>query len=465
MISKMMTPKVKSTIERTIIFSLAAVFIAQQLTHWEPLSLMLGSLVFIAITLLLPQLRGMTLWLTVSFMAVGVLFLFLQKAETRFWFEAASINVTLVTLFVFAPLFGIPVRIPAYMEALNRFYETKVRSRSVLFTGTQLLTQIMGVFLNVGSIPVVYHVVFVKPHPGMSRLLANALNRGFAGAIFWSPYFAAMAVVASSLSLNWSTLLPYMLGLSVISLLVSLAVDYKGLRNAESNPRPSEGEVIKQAEQAANKGKTAFPVGLGVYLASAIVVILVLEQFVQLPMVLITCMAAVLFPLAWCLSKGEFATYRQGLANHVTVTLPALKKEITLFLAAGFFSGSIGTTGFGASVPVLLELIPIPISLSFSIFTVALITVTSMLGLHPIVLVTILATGIDPEVVHISSNYFAVLLLGSWGISNTVSPVSAVNNLLAALFKKPVHELALPNYKFAAYMAVMLLLYLVAVRI
>jgi hypothetical protein len=460
-----MAPTVKSTLEQAVIFSLAAVFIAQQLTHWEPLSLLLGSLVFIAIALLLPRLRGMTLWLTVSFMTMGVLLLFLQKVDARFWFEAAGINVTLVTLFVFAPLFGIPVRLPEYIESLNRFYETKVHNRSVLFAGTQLLTQIMGVFLNVGSIPVVYHVVFAKPHPGMSRLLANALNRGFAGAIIWSPYFAAMAVVASSLSVNWSTLLPYLLGLSLISLLVSLAVDYKGLRYAGVALLQTEGEGVNQTERAANKGKSAFPAGLGVYLASAIAVILVLERLAQLPMVLITCMAAVLFPLIWCLAKGAYATYRQGLANHVTVTLPALKKEITLFLAAGFFSGSIGTTGFGASVPVLLELIPLPISLSFSIFTVALITITSMVGLHPIILVTILATGVDPAVVHISPNYFAVLLLGSWSLSNTVSPASAVNNLLAGLYKKPVYEFALPNYKFAACMGVMLLLYLVAVRI
>ncbi|CAM4125308.1 hypothetical protein L1N85_06365 [Paenibacillus alkaliterrae] len=465
MILKKRFLEVKTALERAVILLLVAVFIAGHLTHWELLSPILGSLVFIAVALMLPQLRGMTLWLTVSFIAFGVILLILQKADAGFWLNAAGINVTLVTLFVFAPLFGIPVRLPDYIESLNRFYETKVRNRSVLFAGTQLLTQIMGVFLNVGSIPVVYHVVFAKPQPGMSRLLANALNRGFAGAIFWSPYFAAMAVVITSLSINWSTLLPYMLGLSMVSILVSLAVDFKGLRHTESTLSQAEREVIELAGPAANKGKAVFPAGLGVYLASAIVVILVLERLVELPMVMITCMAAVLFPLIWCFAKGAMETYRQGLKNHVTVTLPALKKEMTLFLAAGFFSGSIGATGFGASVPGLLELIPLPISVSFSVCTVALITVTSMVGLHPIVLVTILATGIDPAVVHISPNYFAVLLLGSWGLSNTVSPASAVNNLLAGVFKKPVFEFTLANYKFAACMAVVLLLYLAAVRI
>ncbi|MCA0756303.1 hypothetical protein KP806_14710 [Paenibacillus sp. N4] len=460
-VSKIAAPAVKTVFERTIIFVLAAVFIAQQLTHWGPLAVLQGILVFIAIALLLPQLKGMTLWLSVSFMAVGVILLSVQKADAGYWLEAAGTNVTLVTLFVFAPLFGIPVRIPAYLEALNRFYETQVRSRSVLFVGTQLLTQIMGVFLNVGSIPVVYHIVFAKPQRGMTLLLANALNRGFAGAILWSPYFAAMAVVVSTLSVNWSTLLPYMLGLSFISIVVSLAVDVKGLRHSAEDVK---GQVQSE-EPPAVKRKTSFPAGLGLYLLSAVVVVLVLERFVELPMVLITCMAAAMFPLIWCLAKGTMATYRKGLENHVTVTLPALKKEMTLFLAAGFFSGSFGATGFGAIIPGLLEPIPLPISITFSIVTIVLIMVTSMAGLHPIVPVTIFAAGIDPAAVHITPEYLAVLLLGSWGLSNTISPVSAVNNLLAGLYKKPVYDFAVPNYKFAACMAVMLLLYLIVIRI
>ncbi|UVI30207.1 hypothetical protein [Paenibacillus spongiae] len=458
-----MTINVKASLDRAIIFLLAAVFIAQQLTHWGPLSFLLGSLVFAAIILLMPQLKGLTLWLTAFFMAGGVLLLLLQKADARYWFEAAGINVTLVTLFVFAPMFGIPVRLPDYVAALKRFYETGVRSRTALFTGTQVLTQILGAFINVGSIPVVYHLTFVKPQPGiMSRLLANAMNRGFGGAIFWSPYFAAMTLVTSALSVYWSSVLPYLLGLSLISVLVSLAVDFRGIRMKED---PPDDEAVHPSDEipSASRDHARFPIGLGIYLIAAIAIILLLERLVNLPMVLITCMAAVFFPLIWCLAKGAMTTYRQGLANHVKVTLPALQKEITLFLAAGFFSGSIGATGFGAYVPEVLEKIPLPISLSFSIFTIALITLTSLIGLHPIVPVTILATGIDPLAVHISPVYFAILLLGSWGISNPISPASAVNNLLAGMVKKPVFELAGPNYKYAAAMALVLLLYVAAV--
>lgn len=456
-----MTNKVKAAIDRTIIILLAVVFIVQQVTHWEPLTVLLGCMVFAAIVLLLFQLKGATLWLTAAFVAGGVLLMLLQKADALYWFESASINVTLVTLFVFAPLFGIPVRLPAYVEALKRFYQANVRSKTALFAGTQLLTQIMGAFINVGSIPVVYHLTFVKPQPGiMTRLLVNAMNRGFGGAILWSPYFAAMTIVTSSLSLYWSSLLPYVLGLALLSVLVSWAVDFRWLR--ESRNEEEETASSERERPDANRERAGFPAGLGMYLLLAIAAVLLLERLIDLPMVLITCMAAVLFPLAWCLGKGAMATYRQGLTNHFTVTLPALQKEIALFLAAGFFSGSISATGFGASVPALLDAVPLPISLSFSIAAIALIAATSLIGIHPIVPVTVLATGIDPSAVHISPVYFGVLLLGGWGLSNPISPVSAVNNLLAGILQKSVVELARPNYKYAAVMAVILLLFLSA---
>lgn len=267
---------VKASMDRMIIFLLAAVYIAQQLTHWGPLNGVLGGLVFVAMLMLLPKLKGAALWLSVLFLAGGVTLMLVQRADLNYWLEAASINVTLVTLFVFAPLFGIPVRIPAYVEALKRFYARRVSSGTVLYIGTQILTQIMGAFINVGSIPVVYHLAFVRSYsPRMSGLLASAMNRGFGGAIFWSPYFAAMALVTSALAVSWSSLLPYLIGLSLLSLLASIAVDWKGLGQKANVPEEkrvpaaadSDSAMHRQSGVRAEKRESAaFPLSLGLYL-------------------------------------------------------------------------------------------------------------------------------------------------------------------------------------------------------
>jgi hypothetical protein len=131
-----------------------------------------------------------------------------------------------------------------------------------------------------------------------------------------------------------------------------------------------------------------------------------------------------------------------------------------LFLAAGFFSGSIGGSGFQSTIQALLYPIPLPLSFTFSVFTVVLIGGTSIIGLHPIVPATILASGIDPFSMQISPVFFAVLLLGSWALSNPISPATAVNNLLAGFLNKTVFEVAVPNYKFAGCMAIVLIIFL-----
>jgi hypothetical protein len=269
-----------------------------------------------------------------------------------------------------------------------------------------------------------------------------------------------MTVVTTSLGLSWSSILPYVFVLATLSLLVSWIVDFPELRRATADLTQDSSQ-----ESAPNRVRAAFPIGLGLYLFLAIIAILLLEQVIKLPMVLLICLAAVVFPFIWCSFKKALVTYRDGLKNHFSVTIPALQKEITLFLAAGFFSGSIGSSGFGSAVPALLNHIPLPLSLTFSVFAVMLIAGTSIVGLHPIVPATILVSGIDPHSMQISPVYFAVLVLGSWALSNPISPATAVNNLLAGFLNKTVFEVAVPNYKFAGCMAIILILFLMVVGI
>lgn len=479
----------KFILDRWLALMLALTYIAQQLTHWPSLGYAVGGLALAVIGLLLRQLRGTALWLTLVFMAGGAVSLLLQQAPLAVWLKAASMNATLVTLFVFAPLFGIPVRLPEYYAALERFYEQRLRSSGGLFIGTQLLTQLLGAFINVGSIPVVFYLVYVKPRaPELSRLLAAAMNRGFGGAILWSPYFAAMTLIVSSLPVSWSQLLPHLIALSLLSVAASLLVDASRLQRASAAPQPAAGAAdgtdngaapqaaarsLRQSPlpplpterlTAAGEGAPAgFPPGLAAYLLLAVGAILLLEQLTAMPMILITCLGATLYPLLWCMLKRELPTFRQGLSNHFQVTLASLQKELTLFLAAGFFSGAISGLGVGSAIPWLLERLPLPIAISFSLLTVAAVGLSSLIGLHPIVAVTILVTSIDPASVGLSTVAFAIVLLGSWALSNPISPASAVNNLLAGLLKQPVFGLARANYRFAAVMALALLLYVLLV--
>lgn len=382
-------------------------------------------------------------------------------ANSNLWpIQALSINVAIVTLFVFAPLFGIPVRTPENFLALKNLYRTSVSGKSSFFAGTQLLVHILGIFLNVGSITVVYHLASAHPMSEAKRLLENALNRGFAATIFWSPYFAAMAMVTSSLSLEWIKLLPYLLGMAFLSFVLSFVVELPHLRTLSSTD-----DKVSPTNIRPEKSNIKALLPLCCYLICAMVIILVLERTLPLPMVMITCLSALLYPFLWSLFSRSLRSYIQGTKDHAVKTLPALKKEITLFLAAGFFSGAAAETPFGEWVIRIIAEVPLPLPLAFTICTVLLISGTSLIGLHPIILATILATTIDPADVGLTPQFFGMLLLGTWAVSNTISPATAVNNLIASMTNTDVLKIASRNYKFAAISLVVIPAYLFLLKI
>lgn len=93
-----------------------------------------------------------------------------------------------------------------------------------------------------------------------------------------------------------------------------------------------------------------------------------------------------------------------------------------------------------------------------------LIVLTAVVGIHPIVVVTIFVTSIKPEMIGFSPELFAVLLLASWGVSNTISPSTAVNNLLANLLKVDVFVLSIHwNFKYVSIMLFVIPVYLIII--
>jgi hypothetical protein len=447
-------------LDKFLILGLAFGFVVQQLTGLIWLRSVLSLLVLIIILVIVPKIRGTVQVLSICFLVIGMALMLYQKVPFSGWQQAATLNVTLVTLFVFAPMFGIPVRLPVYVSALKKFYRTSIKGSMPFFVITQFLMTILAVFLNVGSVSVVYHLASIHRSSRSWRVLNNALNRGFSSAILWSPYFAAMAVVTNSLHVNWTELLPYLIGFYAISVFVSILIDFPYLRYNDMREEAAaveEDEEIHERDKE-NSFKKLLP--LVGYLLFAMAFILALEKFVAMSMVLIISLTAIFYPMLWCLISRSFSFYKQGVKDHVTKSIPALKKEIVLFLTAGFFSGAVSQTDLGEWIPSLFSILPIPLPIAFTICTLLLIVFTSMIGSHPIILITILATTVDPASVGVTSLFLGILLLVGWSISNLISPATAVNSLLSSLLKREVFDLIKVNYVYSAVLIIILPIYL-----
>lgn len=437
----------------------------------EPQVQSLASLLIILVIITaLPAMRGSTAIISILLISIGALLMIMWRASWQDWLSGLRVNLTLVTLFIFVPLLGIPVRTGGYVQALQVLFERKMSNPLFYFLGSKLLTHILGVILNIGSIPIVYHLSTASKLKSV-RLLADGINRGFSSTVFWSPYFAAMALVLNQLKINWTSIVFYALGLVAISCLVSLWVDLPVLRKTsqecvEIDEAKIDELKVSLAPNELLVGAKQKVVQMFMLIFSMMAIVLLVEMVTSYNMVLIICLVSIIFPLVWNLLFQRGSAYAEEVRQHVYATLPQMKKEIVLFLLAGFFSKAFVQAKLGHYLIEQLQGIFGSFSMGIAFCLVLLVVLSAVLGLHPIVVVTILVTSINPQLLGFSAQYFAVLLLASWGISNAVSPATAANNLLANLAKVDVLELSIKwNYKYMLIMIIILPIYLTLVRL
>lgn len=167
------------------------------------------------------------------------------------------------------------------------------------------------------------------------------------------------------------------------------------------------------------------------------------DYYIIQSMVLSICIISLSFPFIWSLLKGKWRDYNIEFANHLTHTLPNLKQELALFLLAGLFSNLFVQSNWRTIFIDLLNFMLNDNYILFSISISLIIVLLAIIGVHPIITVTILVTSINPFVFNITNEYYALLLLYSWAVANTVTPTTTVNNILSSILKEPLKKISI----------------------
>lgn len=446
---------VNDRVQGILIGFLAIGFILLQLVPATEIETLVSFIILSVIIWVLPGVRGSTLVISLFLLITAVALMLYHRVPGAEWIGSMRINLTLVAIFLLVPLLGIPVKTGGYVEALKMVLSKKMNEPHFFYLGTKLLTHVLAVVLNIGAVSIVSKLTEAS-NIKSPRLVANAINRGFVSTIFWSPYFSAMALILSQLPIKWSSIVLYAIGLSVISLLLSFFLDRQFIQaNIQIDKRaPS----IDEVEMKAAKKKVA---ELFIYLFVITAAVLLLEFMTSAAIVLMICLVSLGFPLLWCLLKGKGADYFREFKGHLFFGIPRMKKEIVLFLIAGFFSGAFVHSNMSGTLVGFIQSVFGSFHLGAAFFLAGIVFLTSLVGIHPIVPITIYVTSINPALIGFSPEYFAVLLLASWGVSNTVAPATAVNNLLANLLKVDLMQVSIHwNVKYVLIMLLIIPIYL-----
>jgi DcuC family C4-dicarboxylate transporter len=456
--------KIYHMLQGVMVVCLPVLYIADQLIASPILHNALNWYILGLVLLLIPSMRGFMLYMSSALILVGLLIFLGKNISYQSALASVSLNLALVSVFLSVPLLGISVRAGGYLEVLRSLYTQHLRSIPAFFIMTQLLTHILGIFLNIGAVTIFHYLSQANPHVKSQRILGTALIRGFSMTVIWSPFFAAMALVVAQLNTAWKDIVWYLLGFVAINFLVSIAVEWRHFQN--SGHTGSESSVKFTATKQVDTPKGWYKIYELVFLLTLIVFLAFsIEYVLPIGLVVSICLMSQLFPPLWLLAKRRITDYKREWFGYFSTTIPLLRKEVVLFLASGFFSAAVAVTSFGDWFTSFLIGMFNGFEIGILLFICVSIIGFSTLGFHPIVIITVYITSVNPELLGFTPAYFAVLLLGSWGIVTNFSPMTAVSHLLSNLLKVPVIDVSIRwNLVYTFILIICLVLYLYGLK-
>ncbi|MCC5903751.1 MAG: hypothetical protein JJT87_17690 [Halomonas sp.] len=299
---------------------------------------------------------------------------------------------------------------------------------------TWLGVHFLGSILNLSTILMVGDRLARRAPLTAPQLLA--LNRGLSSAALWSPFFASMAVVIA--------LAPEVQYGQVALVGFPLAMLSGVLTTLELRRRFDLTEV---------DGFSLSPRSL--LMPTSMAAMVMLFHFWLTPALTIVSIITFLIPGVALLSnlrEGPRYTLRR-IRQHTVTRLPSMRGEISLFLAAGLLTLGLSTLVAAAAGDEWTLFARFGMWQAMVSF--AAITLSALVGLHPIIGVSVLASILNLQ--GGEQTLFAFVAVSAWAVGTSVGPLSGINLSLQGRYGVSGYRMMKDNLLYAAMMSLLTL--------
>jgi len=282
---------------------------------------------------------------------------------------------------------------------------------------------VLGAVLNVAGLVLLSSMVERQKDPILQRRMAAALMQSYVVASAWSPFFVGVVVVLVALpELDWADAVTG--GGPLAILCIACAWGYDRLRYRR---RPGQSKASPPVAVPLG-GRHALNL-ICVFGSLVVIVIGAVEQTgLLLPVVL--GFVAPPFAMIWmALVEGPAVTPRRSAAKLIRTVIgrtAGLRSEALAFtassiagvgIAAGFPADALGDFAGGGGWIIA--------GLVFGVLALGFV------GLHPLVPVIIIAEALPPDVLGLPVKIVGMCLLGVWGLTTLISPVSGTTLMMS----------------------------------
>lgn len=423
--------------------ALFVIFIVETLTGIKELQVVEGILALLCLMLSLPAARKMFKVISLIFLAAGIGFAVWGQITLTVFFEYMGSNVTLFSLLFVLPFINRTITIGGYARHLSRSLNVQADHLGKLYARATVVSYVLSLFLFLASIPLVHSVLnkhFQNQDTDVrNRFMSTSILRGYGTVAIWSPVepLVAMAVILTGAS--YFALLPFLLGLSLLLLLIAGiwgTLQFRGIpldtvRTAEGK-QPSLGKFV------------SLFAGLTLLIASAYL----LQSLMKLTFFEAMTLLIMPFSAVWALVLGNFKRFVAATRIQWKPGLSDLPNLNVLFLSFGLFNKTITETPL---LTILSEPVQViaewPALLYLAIMSAGLIL--PVIGIHPFVSMGLFGVVLQPVLGQLNPVSVAVVLITSCVTSSVIGAFSTTLTLTSGLLNMNPYRITWWNCGFA----------------
>lgn len=153
----------------------------------------------------------------------GVAILLLYDAPLVFWAKALGSGAGLISVCVVARIMSLPFYYKDYQSDLKDVSARYINHVLPFLVITMAMVHIMGIFINIAAIPLVYGLLENNAKLYRAeKLFAIAVMEGYITTAFWSPTWPAVPLSLNRFHLIWINIIPYGILMAVCCMGVSV---------------------------------------------------------------------------------------------------------------------------------------------------------------------------------------------------------------------------------------------------
>lgn len=436
---------------RTWLYALTVLcYLVLKLTRLPVLADLLSALSLASILVSLPASGVAARVLSMLFLGGGSWMLYRNGVTWPGYLRAYGEMAYLLALFAVVPVLSAPVKLGGYSRAIQSVLRGRVAGVFQLNCLVTSLAFICGSFMSLAAVPIMMtsmeSAVDAYPIENKARFIAVSATYGYVLPILWTPVSGVVGVVLYSLHVDWLSVFPVLLGLSVASLFANWAI-FHLLELRHAAPAPP-------VDTHALPGNTPSPLPKLLQMVLGIVVLVVciglLEQWLHIGLITVVTLAAIPLAFAWSAVIGQGRRFLPEAGQQLVARLPRLADQFAIFLCAGFFAKAMHLSGVDHSANLMfLHLHDVVGTRLFLLLMPVMALAASFLGVHPLVAIALLGESLKPDVLGITASELTIALVGSSVLTYMLGPFSGTLGLVQSINQVSTFRLSLWNAPYA----------------